>query len=681
MNTRRSITLLALLAATTTAAPPVDLQGKTLAQTLDDLLPALAKSQQAAQQKWQDICFQVSAPGQEKARAEACQAMVARLDAQTPEPARLWLLAQLQRIGRDECVPAVAALLDDKNKQVRVEALRCLVSNPSPAATTKLVARLGDGKPKRALLNALGERGDKAAVAVIAKELASLEPAVAVAAAHALGRIPSREALQALQAARAKATGSLRLAVCDALLLQIDAVRTSGKLQEAQALYEGMYQPEEPRAIRLAALRALLLHEADSAGPRILRIFAGRDEDAKAIAIAFLQSPPAGVLETLAVRLKDLAPTAQAQVLSAFKLRGEAVQLRVTLEALKHENEAVRTAAVRALGRIGNEQAVNDLLALALGTTPLKAEAVESLVHLADEASSAKLAAALEAEQAAPRITALIHILERRNATQAVPALLKAATSADGSVRTAALTALRALAEPQHAAALVALLLKTPKSTDRDAAELAIVAACNKIVAADRRAEAVLTALEALPKDDRAILFPVLGRIGGPRALVVLREAVANDVAAAKTALCHWPDATASADLLKLAEAAKEPAERRLAIAALVRTNGIVTDYPAAERLATLKKALSLAPTVADRRLVLEGIGFVRHLDSLRYAVPYLDDKEMVPSACKAVIELAHSRMLREPNKEEFHKALDRAIALCKDKALVERAKGYRAAP
>jgi len=34
--------------------------------------------------------------------------------------------------------------------------------------------------------------------------------------------------------------------------------------------------------------------------------------------------------------------------------------------------------------------------------------------------------------------------------------------------------------------------------------------------------------------------------------------------------------------------------------------------------------------------------------------------------------------MLREPNIAEFAKALDRVIAMCKDKGLVDRAKSYK---
>ena len=71
----------------------------------------------------------------------------------------------------------------------------------------------------------------------------------------------------------------------------------------------------------------------------------------------------------------------------------------------------------------------------------------------------------------------------------------------------------------------------------------------------------------------------------------------------------------------------------------------------------------------------------VRHIETLRYILPYLDQPMLAQAACKGVVELAHSRMLREPNRAEFAKALDRVIVLCKDKGLVDRAKQYKSAP
>src|SRR5262249_1160307 len=121
------------------------------------------------------ICFQLGAPGNDKLRAEAASLMADKLDPKTPSAARLWLLTQLERIGGAESVDALAAVLDDKDDVVREAAVRALANNPSPKATGKLAAKLSaaPAKAKVGLLNALGHRGDPAAVGEVARELKS----------------------------------------------------------------------------------------------------------------------------------------------------------------------------------------------------------------------------------------------------------------------------------------------------------------------------------------------------------------------------------------------------------------------------------------------------------------------------------------------------------------------------
>jgi hypothetical protein len=146
--------------------------------------------------------------------------------------------------------------------------------------------------------------------------------------------------------------------------------------------------------------------------------------------------------------------------------------------------------------------------------------------------------------------------------------------------------------------------------------------------------------------------------------------------------ICNWPDLSANDDLLKLAQGAKEPGQRLLALRAVIRLNSVQqADRTNEEKLAmlgALKKAMELATRDDDRKAVLEGIGFVRHIDTFRYVLPYLDNKDLAQSACKAVVELAHSKPLREANKADFDKALDRVISMCKDKNLVDRARQYK---
>ena len=306
------MTLCFIWAAAAMAAP-IDLKGKTLKEVFTELLPAMGAADETesapqeksgkpeskvpslkaaetpksiAQQRWQEICWQAGTPGNEEVRLEACKLMAEKLDSKTPDTARLWLLRQLERIGRAECVDAVAAVLDDKDDHVREAAVRCLANNPAPQATAKLLAKLPTTKDKTkvGVLNALGYRGDKNATDEVAKELTSTEPAVAVAAARVLGKLGTPEAAKALAAAQDKAKDEVRLAIGDAHLLCADKMLKEGKAKDAAVIYKELSNPQQPRPVRLAALRGMLDSAGEKRAAMIAEMLAGSDRDAKTIA-------------------------------------------------------------------------------------------------------------------------------------------------------------------------------------------------------------------------------------------------------------------------------------------------------------------------------------------------------------------------------------------------------------
>jgi HEAT repeat protein len=666
--------------------PALDLKGKTLKQTFDELLPKM--DTQGPQQQWQSICLQLSAPGNEAMRTEACKLMAEKLDAKTPNAARIWLLAQLERIGREECIDAVAAVLDDKDQKVCDATVRCLANNPAPQATGKLLARLpkATGKDRVGIVNALGLRQDAAALDAVAKELGNADQAVAIAAARALGKFATPDAAKALAAARGKAQGELRLATSDALLLCAYRRLKEGKAADAAAICRELNNPAEPWPIRLAALQGVLITAGDQAGAMILDILGKEDADARAIAIGQIENLSAGALKTLASSMDKLPVGSQVMVLNAIAARGDKSQQPVALAAAGSTNEALKRAGIQALGRLGDANVVPQLLTILYAGGNLSGAASESLAQLVGDGVNEKLIAALEAEKTPARTAALIGVLERRRAVAAVPSLIKAAGSDDAALRASAFSGLRNLAEPKHVPEMVLALPKTAPGKEREQAEFAIVAVCGQIAEPQRRAEPVLAMLKDAAKAHKTALLPLLGRLGGPEALKVIKEGLAASEPqlhdAAVTALCNWPDASVSEELLKLIQATKEPAQSKQPLQALIRINTIpATDRTNEDKLASLaalKKAMELAKEADQRKLILEGIGFIRHLDTFRYVLPYLDNKELAQSACKAVVEVAHSKPVREPNKAEFDKALDRVIAMSKDKALIDRARQYK---
>jgi HEAT repeat protein len=255
-----TVTTSLLCAAVTWAA-----EEKPIKQQLEELLPRMGADKMGdrngPQQQWQKMCFEAGAPGNEAKRVEVCKLMAEKLDPQTAAPARVWLLWQLQFIGRGECVDAVAAAMDDGEESVRDAARRALANNPAPEATAKLAAKLAtakDAKFKASLLDSLGYRGDPAGTAAAVKELGSSDAAVAAAAAGALGKIATPEAVQALAAARSKAQGELRLRIGDASLACAERLLKQNKTAEAAAIYKELSNPAEPKTVRMAALRGLM---------------------------------------------------------------------------------------------------------------------------------------------------------------------------------------------------------------------------------------------------------------------------------------------------------------------------------------------------------------------------------------------------------------------------------------
>src|SRR5262249_33922383 len=147
---------------------------------------------------------------------------------------------------------------------------------------------------------------------------------------------------------------------------------------------------------------------------------------------------------------------------------------------------------------------------------------------------------------------------------------------------------------------------------------------------------------------DRAVLLPLVGHLGGSRTLEVVRAAVVSKDDATHrlgvTALCNWPDPSASADLLQLAQTDRFPPHARQALHSLIRVNTLKDKLPGDKsngpRLEVLKKAMDLSANDEDRKLVLDALATVKEIQTLRYVLPYLDHKALGQRACRTVVEL-----------------------------------------
>jgi HEAT repeat protein len=417
----------------------------------------------------------------------------------------------------------------------------------------------------------------------------------------------------------------------------------------------------------------------------VVNLLSEKDKDLRAVGLDQVRNEAKGTAATkqFAAQLPKLNAAEQAGLLSALADRGDTAALPAVIELLPtSRDETVRAAAVGAVGSLGTAADLPLLLkSLADGSAAEKAAARAAIGRLRGDAVPGEIAAAIKTSSPPVRST-LIEILADRRALATVNEILAAATGNDAKVRAAAVAALAQLASAEHTPRLFEAVLKAEKGPERDTTEKAFALVVGRIDDAGQRANTVLSAWSKCSAADQIALLPTLGRVGGEKIYAVVKAAMASDDSqrreAGLRALCNWPDTTVSDELLGLAEQADTAAHRAMTFQAFVRIGSTRDNRTDLERLDRMKQAMSAAKTDEERALVVNRCRTAYSIESLRYVLPYLEQPTFVQLACETIVELAHHRELREPNKTEFDPALDKVIKLSHDAVVVDRANRYK---
>lgn len=656
-------------------------------QVLQECLPGMSAAEiparEQAQQRLQTACHEASRPGREAERMAAGTLLAAHLTPTTAKPAQIWLLRQLQLIGREECVEALATVLKGSDRELRDCACRALVHNPTPSANATLVAALQQAQEedwKLALIHALGTRGNAASVSVLQPLLGSSQERLARAAALALGKIGTPEALAGLEAARAGASGELRIELGEACLRCAERLMASGKTAEALAIYAKLASGEEARPVRLGALQGQLRAAGPNAVALVLQWLSSGDADTRALAAGEIAQLPAEATPTLVDGYAKLPMTGKVLLLAGLAARGGEKVASLALEASGSDQPELRLAGVAALAKVGDGACVPRLVAMLEAEGEPDAAARESLLAMTGQGVDEALIRIYQ--EASPKLRAiLIGLFDTRRAECAVPTLLTQVAASDPALRACAIGALRNVAQPDALPELVPLLAKVEAGREREELEKTITEVAERIADPEQQAAAVLTRLSGADVAETCILLPVLGRLGGEKAHAVvqtLQESTQPEVRdAAVRALCNWPDASVAPELMTLVNSTQGEELRLRALRAYIRVVSLPSKRPATETLEMLQLAWSKATRTEERKLILSRAPSARCVETFRWVVPYLDDPDLVREASLAVVELAHHRELMRPNQTEFRAALKKVTEVCKDPQIADRAKRY----
>jgi len=191
------------------------------------------------------------------ARKDLENRLAAVLKADVSRDAKDFVCRKLMIIGTADSVPTLSSLLSDKD--LAHMARFALERNPSPEAAKALRDALPklNGSLKVGIISSLGVRRDAESVPALAKLVADSDPAVARAAAFALGDIRSENAAKALSDAK-PSSAEVKSAITDARLFCAGGLLAEGKKAEAIAIFKAYVGEENPKHVRLAATKGML---------------------------------------------------------------------------------------------------------------------------------------------------------------------------------------------------------------------------------------------------------------------------------------------------------------------------------------------------------------------------------------------------------------------------------------
>lgn len=588
------------------------------------------------------------------------------LEGQATFEARRFACLQLAVVGGEACVPALAGLL--KNEQTAGIACFALTKNPASAAGQALREALLPlrGAAKAAVIQALGHRIDVSSATLFIGLVRDPDPVVAEAAVIALGRVATPDALKTLDTLRRDSNAQTVAWAREASLLAAERLAATGQAREAAAICSALLDPSLPISIRRGAFHALLGLDADRGAGRILDLLRSTDAALQPTAIAAIVTlPPDASLRQFASTLPSLPIPEQVLLIDAFAARGGPDATAAVRDQLAARDPAVRTAALVAVGRLGDATDVPRIAGLLpAANTPEQLKAIElALAGLkgGDQVDQA-LIGQLRNRMAGPK-TPVLGALVRRAPRSAFPIFLGEAASPDEATAKLAFRGMSRVAEARDVSAMIEALVKLRAAGARDAAQTAVGQTLARIGDPVAGSAALRNALSKTQDSAaRSTLLSLLAQCPDPEALAAVRGALAdpdpNVKSSALRTLAEWPDPSAWEPLSELYRNAGTEAERVLALRGLARLLGEENARPSPALLPHYRDLLGSARSDSDRKLVLGALAGFADPEALKLAVAQLENAGARAEAAAAVKRIAEA--IKDKHPQAAQAALQR---------------------
>ena len=206
----------------------------------------------------------IATHGDAAARKSLEKGLVDALAGGISRSAQDYVCRKLRVVGTAQSVEALAALLaDEKTSHIARYALGRIPDEKATAAMRDALPKVSS-KLKPGIIGSLGVRRDKKSINAISKLLGDSDIQVARAAAHSLGLIGTSAAARELSNFAKKSPANMKMPVADACLICAEQLLADGEKSEAVALYKELKGDDQPKHVKVAAMKGMLTAAAEN---------------------------------------------------------------------------------------------------------------------------------------------------------------------------------------------------------------------------------------------------------------------------------------------------------------------------------------------------------------------------------------------------------------------------------
>lgn len=590
--------------------------------------------------------FSASQAGKENWRQLAVKAYGRALEKLTDKEAQLFIITQIEHVGKDDAVDFLKPFLHDE--RLSDPASRALASiNTELAKSTLLKALQGaTGIAQLSLIQALGDTRYAAALPQLTGFTKSKDPVLAKVAIYSLAQIGDPSSLKLLNAAASKSGYSYDATnATSSYVLYLQQLAQNGHTQEAGKAAKTLLKNASKQVqTRSAALEVLAHIQGENSMPLLTgamkdKNFEYRDAALKLAATYLNESNAAQWIKMFNKSGYD----AKAAILNMFGDRNIAAALPLTLQSLRNNNNSIRLAAIAAAAKIGQQEVVPALLEVlktgdgndisAVKTALLSVKGEKLVTDVSESIGSAPPAGK----------AALIEVLGERGARNKVKEVLTMVNDSDPSVRKAARVALRNLVSPVHMPQLTALLLSANTPEDVNDMQEILIAAVGGMRSPEQAASMIMAQENRAPKEKKYLFYNVLSGIGGKKGLRTVLNAYTDGNSQTKTAVINalsgWKNGLAVHQAHQLLKMQGQGSNANGLAEGFIKQISLSDESPD-EKLLLLRDAMDYARTNDQKKKIIDLVGRCRTFPALLYAGSFLDHPDLKRKAAGAVVDI-----------------------------------------